>query len=222
MNSVRSTRGQTGPMAEQVLFHIRDLIVRGEFAPGDRINVDAMARRFEVSAIPVREALRSLEAHGWVYFIARRGAFVSDRSEEGAASLLEARLIVEPQIARIASQRRTASDLQALEKLVDEGLRAAESDKQQEFVDINSLFHITLAECTQSPVLIRIYSEINSDLSLYYGATVEKRIAESAAEHEKIFQAVRDGDEALAEWMVRDHATATFNIFSTYSSPSVQ
>lgn len=199
-------------MGDRVHISLRESIVRRKFQPGHRINVDRVARELNVSAIPVREALRSLEVEGWVYFIPKRGAFVCKRSKEEAANLLETRLILEPQIARIASTRRTEADVNDLKNLVDDGYRAASSQSLSDFLEINTAFHEKLSRSTHNSVLVQLYSRILGYLELYYGAAVEQRMEQSAREHSSIYEAVRSRDSELAERLVEEHATATFNV----------
>jgi DNA-binding GntR family transcriptional regulator len=200
-------------VSNRVQVAIRDAIIRGQFEPDQRINVDRVSRDLEVSAIPVREALRSLEVEGWVYFIPKRGAFVSSRTDEEAQEVFEARLMMEPQIALLAASRRTEADLEALHDLVRAGYEASSRDDLTEFLDINTEFHRVMAACTRNSVIIRLYSRILGYVELYYGAAVVQRIAMSAREHEAIYRAVLARDGKGAQKLASGHAGATFETF---------
>lgn len=200
-------------LSSNVQVAIRDAIIRGRFSPDQRINADQLSRELGVSVIPVREALRSLEVDGWVYFIPKRGAFVSSRSDGEAQEVLEARLILEPQIAFMAASRRTDAHLATLQQLVEAGYEAASRNNLTDFLHINTEFHRVLADGTRNAVLIRLYSRILGYVELYYGAAVIQRISLSAREHEDIYNAifVRDGD--ASKKLAANHATATFETF---------
>lgn len=95
------------PLRELVVDEIRNLILTGDFQPGDRILEDAIAERLGVSRNPVREAIRALEATGLIEVKARRGAYVSRLEPSEAHQLLELRSIIEAFAAERAAQNRT-------------------------------------------------------------------------------------------------------------------
>src|SRR5256885_15004848 len=98
----------TGRMpAQRTLRAIRDDVIRGTFRPGQRLTEDSLAERYGVSRVPIREALRTLEAEGFVYSRPYVGTFVAELTEDEAADLLEIRAALEPLCAARAAVRRT-------------------------------------------------------------------------------------------------------------------
>ena len=69
--------GQHQPLRDQVLVALRQRIVNGDYPPGERLTEDRLAEDFGVSRNPVREALRVVQAEGFVNVVPRRGAFVA-------------------------------------------------------------------------------------------------------------------------------------------------
>ena len=104
------------------------MIVEGRLAPGARIGQAELADALGISRGSVREALRRLAGDGLVEFEVNRGFFVANVGLEGVLERLEARLLLEPAIARLAAERRDESDLAALRRAVtDERTRAHRS-----------------------------------------------------------------------------------------------
>src|SRR5579884_4119845 len=82
--------------AQTVCSAIRDDIVSGYFPPGGRLTEELLAKRYGVSRVPVREALRTLESEGFVRTRRHAGASVAEPTEQEAADLLEIRALLEP------------------------------------------------------------------------------------------------------------------------------
>ena len=100
---------------------IRELIVGGTLAPGTRLGQAELADQLGISRGSVREALRRLAGDGLVEFEVNRGFFVADFGLEVVLERLEARLLLEPQVARLAAARRTEDDLAALREAISDG-----------------------------------------------------------------------------------------------------
>lgn len=104
--------------AHSVCTAIRDDIVSGVFERGSRLTEELLARRYGVSRVPVREALRTLESEGFVVTRRHAGACVAEPTAQEAADLLEVRMLLEPLGAARAAQRRTEAHLKVLRGLV--------------------------------------------------------------------------------------------------------
>src|SRR5258707_6182346 len=99
------------PATIAIADRLRSAILSGSHAAGTRINQDRVAAEHGVSHIPVREALRRLEAEGLVTFAPRRGFFVARLSADDAAELGEMRAALEALAIRVAVPRLCAADL---------------------------------------------------------------------------------------------------------------
>src|SRR5215470_6826927 len=97
---------------------IRALVLSDDIAPGARLGQVELAERLGISRTPVREALRRLSGEGLVDFHANRGFRVADLGLDAVPRRLEVRSILEPGIARLAAERRTAGDLRALHQCI--------------------------------------------------------------------------------------------------------
>src|SRR5437899_7511638 len=89
---------------------LRDQIIRGEIAEGTQLRQDAIATQYQVSRIPVREALRQLEAEGLITIVPNRGAVVPALSPDDIEELFSIRALLEPEILKHSIPRLTDSD----------------------------------------------------------------------------------------------------------------
>ena len=185
---------------------IRELIVSGALAPGARVGQAGLAEQLGISRGSVREALRRLAGDGLVEFEVNRGFFVADFGLDVVLERLEARLLLEPEIARLAAARRTGADVASLRAAIDEERRAATSDAAH---DASRAFHLALATATQNEQLWRLIdglwiADVGRRLLARRYATPTWQ-ANDAHEHEVILAAVEAGDAESAETLMRRH-----------------
>jgi DNA-binding GntR family transcriptional regulator len=112
---------------EQVLDRLRQLILEGDYGPGDKLQQDELAARLGVSAMPVREGLRQLQMEGLVDFIPRKGAYVARLTPDEFDELYHMREELEVLALRWAMGNQTGGELQALGDLLDQ-VEAAEAE----------------------------------------------------------------------------------------------
>src|SRR4051794_19531937 len=106
--------------SDDVADALRDAIVRGDFQDGEELNQVALAKHFGVSRVPVREALRQLQAEGLISAKAHMRAVVTALTTERIAEVLDLRILVESYLLRRAAGRLTPSDLAGLRQLCDQ------------------------------------------------------------------------------------------------------
>ncbi len=175
------------------------MIQSGELESGSTLRQRKVADLLGVSPTPVREALRRLEAEGFVIYSDHRSAMVV-RSED--ATLYENALIraaLESLGTEIATRKATQANLDELEALNDEYSRA----EGERVVELNRAFHFTIYEIAGSPVL-------KAQLNLLWrtldgGPRVDRTLTESVAQHHKIIEAMRRGSDVEAGRLVRHH-----------------
>src|ERR1051326_30154 len=97
---------------------LRDKIVRGEIHEGEQLRQDAIAREFQVSRIPVREALRQLEAEGLITIIPHRGAVVSSLSPADIEELFDMRAVLECEVLRLSIPNLQEKDFATAENVL--------------------------------------------------------------------------------------------------------
>ncbi|MCX5581885.1 GntR family transcriptional regulator [Streptomyces erythrochromogenes] len=192
--------------AHAVCTAIRDDIVSGVFEPGGRLTEEVLARRYGVSRVPVREALRTLESEGFVTTRRHAGACVAEPTAQEAADLLELRMLLEPLAAARAARRRTDAHLKVLRGLVRLGQERARRGQGEDLRALGGWFHETLAQASGSPGLIALLTQMRHKLAWMFVVEAPVRPAESWAEHGAIVDAVARGDAERARTLAAVHA----------------
>lgn len=206
-----------------IVSSIRDDLFQRRLAPGDRLpSEEALAERFGVSRSVVREALRVLELQG---LVAVRhgyggGAFVTEVSTSPVSAALEtvlrlelvepgelheARLLMEPTIARSAAARIQAEDLDQLAQNLRRSQRALEAG--EDGFEHSLAFHDLIAAASRNPVFGLVMQALTAALTrlgIRYTAdpSVSRRVLE---EHHAIFESLRSGDPDRAADLMADH-----------------
>ncbi|MFE2180244.1 GntR family transcriptional regulator [Streptomyces sp. NPDC059455] len=206
--------------AHAVCAAIRDDIVSGGYQPGSRLTEELLARRYGVSRVPVREALRTLESEGFVTTRRHAGACVAQPSEREAADLLDIRALLEPLGAARAAQRRTEAHLKVLRGLVRLGRERAQGGQLGELRPLGDWFHETLAQASGSPSLAALLVQLRRKTAWVYAAAPgprpvppegaarpdpAARAVESWAEHGALVDAVARGDADRARALATTH-----------------
>ncbi|MFE2285233.1 GntR family transcriptional regulator [Streptomyces sp. NPDC059443] len=191
--------------AHTVCTAIRDDIVSGVFEPGGRLTEEVLARRYGVSRVPVREALRTLESEGFVTTRRHAGACVAEPTEQEAADLLELRMLLEPLAAARAARRRGEAHLKVLRGLVRLGQERARRGQGEDLRSLGGWFHETLAQASGSPGLITLLTQMRHKLAWMYVVESPARPVESWAEHGAIVDAVARGDAERARTLTAAH-----------------
>lgn len=190
--------------AYSVCTAIRADIVSGVYERGGRLTEEVLAKKYGVSRVPVREALRTLESEGFVTTRRHAGACVAEPTEQDAADLLEMRMLLEPLGAARAAQRRTEAHLKVLRGLVRLGQERA--GRGEDLRSLGGWFHETLAQASGSPGLTALLGQLRHKIAWMYAVEQPARPVESWAEHGAIVDAVARGDAERARALVALHA----------------
>ncbi|MFE0805133.1 GntR family transcriptional regulator [Streptomyces sp. NPDC058812] len=191
--------------AHSVCTAIRDDIVTGVHGRGSRLTEELLARRYGVSRVPVREALRTLEAEGFVVTRRHAGACVAEPTEQEAADLLETRTLLEPLGASRAARRRTEAHLKVLRGLVRLGQERARQGGSEDLRSLDGWFHETLAQAAGSPSLTALLTQLRHKIAWMYVAEAPAGPVECWAEHGAIVDAVARGDGERARALMTLH-----------------
>jgi DNA-binding GntR family transcriptional regulator len=208
--------------APQRLFDaIRRDIISGALAPGTRVTEAALAARYGVSRVPVREALRTLEAEGFVESRPYAGSTVAEIPLDDAEDLFAVRGVIESTIARRAARRaggHFVSDApnatwwaarRALADILDEGDRAVVADAVADLPELNIRFHLGVAELAGSTSLTALLRQISGKIEWLYAADVDHRGRQSWGEHRRIIAAIDAGNEAEAGRLMGGHVESS-------------
>ena len=204
-------------LTDDVYASLRAMIMDHVVAPGERVNIDALARRLEVSPTPVREALARLEADGLVDKRPLAGYTATPLlTRAGFDELVEMRLILEPAVARrVAARRLDPTELAALRAEADLPDRPEEGGLAT-FTAQDSRFHHGLAARSGNAMLHDAVVRLRAHLHLFRLTFPAAHYGVSAREHHRIVAAVAAGDRDAAADAMRAHIEAAAARHASY------
>jgi len=199
-------------LADRAFGALHDAIVTGALAPGERLPIEELGEALGMSAMPIREALRRLDAAGLVENIPHRGARVTELSIADLADVYEARLALEPLAVRRAAERFTGAHAAvATERLA--ALVALPDDNSPETWAAHTAFHFALYDAAESVWLGRLIRPLWETSQRYrLAVTVARKLDARRAEHDTILQACIEHDAGLAAESLRSHLITTANV----------
>ncbi|MFD0153636.1 GntR family transcriptional regulator [Streptomyces sp. NPDC055721] len=197
-------------LRERVYEELRERIIEAEFPAGTRLVEREIAEELRVSRVPVREAMQRLEAEGFLSVRPRRGSVVTEFGPEEAEHLFDVRENLEGLAARLAARHADAQELRALAELLARARAAAESGRLREAVSLNADFHRAVVGLSGNPLLVELMAPLDSRLRRLFRLTSAASDGEPmCGAHERLYEAIRDRDEAGAESLARAHVAAT-------------
>lgn len=202
--------GRHEPLRDQVLTALRRGIVNGDYAPGERLTEDRLATDFGVSRNPVREALRVVEAEGFVTVVPRRGVFVAIPDASTVADMFAVRERLETLAARLAAKRATPADIAALRDLLDAAHDATDHAELSRVAELNSELHLLVIAIGGNKWLSSIATALYLQVHWVFRLGAADRAPHSWIEHITLVDAIEagDGDAAEAAATVHVHAAS--------------
>jgi DNA-binding GntR family transcriptional regulator len=204
---------------------LRDRIHTGVYPPLARLNIDGLARELGVSPIPVREALRRLEAQGWVRFRPNAGAVVSEVDETTWEQAMVALAVLEGAATAEAMRHLRATDFTRLRKLAAEMDGPALRDDPVRFGQLNRRLHAAIVAKCGNAVLLDLLQQTNDRLDRVRSTMfsyLPERTEAAAAEHARLLELLRAGDAAEVERYARWHKLQTVEAYRTSRSARPQ
>jgi len=197
----------TVPNTVRVRRALENAIVDGQYPPGSRLDPEALAREFECSRTPIREALQQLEASGLVQILPKRGTYVSEWSATDLAERFEVMAEVEAMCARLAARRITDAELTVFEAVHEACRQLAEGGEVEAYYLRNSDFHHCIYRATHNAFLEQEAMRLHAMLQPYrrMQLQVRNRMTRSFAEHDAVVAAIRAGDGDAAAEAMRAH-----------------
>lgn len=192
---------------EQLADHLRDEIVRGTFEPGEHLRLEDIAARFEVSTMPVREALRELESEGLVTIFPHRGAVVTELTAEDIEDIYEIRATLEAMATRLAIPGMTEEICRDLADIVER--MDGQLGHVATLVKLNHQFHSTLYAASGRRHLCELNHMLRYRTQHYLHAYMDDlgSMALAQEEHRSILEACRRRDAEEAASLVEEHVT---------------
>jgi DNA-binding GntR family transcriptional regulator len=205
---------------ERVYDAIRERILSGAYGPGFRIVIDTLAEEFGVSTLPVREAVRRLEAEGLVVYRPNAGARVAPAEPGVFVDDMTVLALLEGYATSLAAPHLDKADLDRLRETTDAMAAAMERMDPLEFGRQNQLFHHTLYDRCPNDALVEMVRVVERRLDAIRRTVfthIPYRGAGSIAEHRELIELIEAGEPAEGiEAAARTHKLATVESFRTW------
>src|SRR5215813_4705494 len=147
---------------------LRDQIIRGEIAEGTQLRQDAIATQYHVSRIPVREALRQLDAEGLIAIVPNRGAVVPALSPDDVEELFSIRALLEPEVLKLSIPHLTEEDFGAADAILKNYVNELRRDDHvSAWGRLNWQFHSILYWRANQPRSMAIIRNVNNSGERY-------------------------------------------------------
>ena len=203
---------QKRSLAEEVADRIGKQIADGKFADGEKLPTEPeLMKFFGVGRSTIRESIRILENMGMVNVQQGRGTFVTRNGESNEPfsqrlkradikELREVRDILETPVARMAAERRTEADINAMKQYITERREAAESGNVSRCIKADINFHNSIAQATHNAILADLYQAMTTYLSKGYEYIYKDtfHLLETQSIHEEILKDIKSGDVEAA------------------------
>lgn len=195
--------------SEQIQIALRSDILEGRLLPDEFLSERVLAARFDVSRIPLREALINLVRDGLVISTSGRGVRIRNFNTRDLQDLYETRQGIEGMAARLAAERMDTSGLERFGEIYHRILRKELSLTAKEMGKLGVEFHQTIVEGSKNTLLINLNRQLSDQLSLSRRLSYERGtppwVERTAREHLQIFDALKSGFGDAAEKAMRDH-----------------
>lgn len=194
-----------GTAADTICAALRDAIMADVLHEGQGLPQSELATGFGVSIIPVREALKRLEAEGFVDSLPNRGAMVSSMNEDDILEYSHIRALLEEQAAAEGVRNMTRVDLAKVEDAYEAFVEGAATSVRSGA--LNRAFHNTIYDAARRPRLSEMIKDLHVRLDRYIRShlVIEGRKDITDREHRAILEACRNRDADLCARLTRDH-----------------
>jgi DNA-binding GntR family transcriptional regulator len=199
------------PLRDLVATELRRLILDGTLPPGERLIEDRLAELLGVSRNPIREAIRMLEAEGFLDVTARRGSFVATLDASQAGDLFEVRLALEPLGARLAAQQAAdasqngQSHTSRMKQILTDVQTSPTSYGLDTLAEMHTELHSLIFEMTGNSYLIAMAIPMVKRGQWLLRQSAPLREPDAWSEHHWLIAAIESGDPELAEAAGRHH-----------------
>lgn len=191
---------------EEIVGRIFEAIIDQRLPPGTKLSEAALCEAFGVGRMRIRQSLLLLASREVVELLPNRGAFVASPSAEQAREVFEARLMIEPNVARLAAERATDEDLKMLERHLRLEHEAHKSGKRRDAIRLSGQFHVLLAEVADNTVALRMVKELVTRTSLIIGIFGSPGVSNCRDDdHDELFAAFQNREGELAARLMADH-----------------
>jgi DNA-binding GntR family transcriptional regulator len=194
-------------LGEETYNQLKQLILTGKYAPGQRLIYEQLSRELGVSQTPLKEAFLRLEKEGLVVIIARRGTFVREFTREDIREFYEVREMLEALSARLASRTATEADVEGLRKICDRFEAGVARQDVTQCLKADIRFHEEIVRISGNKRLLEIvHAFVLTNLFSIVGRGNKylEKGTEIMRQHAMIVDAIEKHDPDLAEQVMRE------------------
>lgn len=199
---------------------LRDAILRCELQPGERLVIDDLARRLNVSIIPVREALQLLQAESLVQVVPHVGTSVTPVSRDSIIDVFVVLEGLEVSATRLVAERGRPADLALLAGQVDAMDAALAANDREGWAALNRRFHLTISELPGLELVQNLTAKVLDRWDrlrrYYFKGVLANRVEQAQQEHRQILEAVRGRDLVALQSLVRQHNQGALQAYLSY------
>lgn len=203
-------------LKSQVYEYLREAIIHGDIAPGERLIEEKIADELQVSRSPIREAVRMLEKDGLLTVQRTGGVIVVNPSVDDYRELYECRVEIESLAAYYAAKRRSVEQLETIESHLL-GIEEAIAPGQLRLINRENLsFHEAIVKASGNSILISMTGQLRGMSSFYRKTLLEAvpmHIEDTIADHKKITQAIANQDADKARQRMKEHVQRDYQVF---------
>jgi len=195
--------------ADRIAESLEQLVFRGDYKDGQRLDEIKLAAKFNVSRTPIREALQRLVLSGLAEQLPRRGVFIRQPGPIELMEMFETMAELEAACGRFAATRMTDEGLERLVVANERCKEAVERNNVVDYYDENEIFHKEIYRGSTNAFLERQTLHLQNRLKPYRRVQLRfrGRMLESLQEHEVIVDALQKGDVDGAEKTIKCHVT---------------
>jgi DNA-binding GntR family transcriptional regulator len=195
------------PLGQHVFENLKQAIIRGDLAPGDRIVETQVAEALDISRTPVREAIHKLEREGLLKKLPKGGFTVMSLSREDIEETFGIRSVLESYAARLAALKHHDDELKPLEEKIKEFKTCLQKGDTDALPKINTEFHNLLYALSRSPKLVRMINDLRDQIFRFRKILlkIDHMPEASNEDHRKMLAAIRKRDVTKVEELVRQH-----------------
>lgn len=186
---------------------LKEAIVGGKIAPGERLSEESLAATLKVGRVPMRAALRRLEAEGYVTFLSNSEVAVSKPTMEEVEDYYMIASALEGLAARLAVERAVPEELSRLRELHQLLKEACQREDPEQYFEANSNFHRFIGEMARNERLYRMIDQMRQEIrrTRILSLHLSHRLEYSMREHDQILDAFLKKNAQLAETAMVKH-----------------
>jgi GntR family transcriptional regulator, rspAB operon transcriptional repressor len=203
--------GSTLSLTDQAYEAIKEKVITLYFLPGQYLNEAAICKLLDLGRTPVHQALQRLQLEGLIEVVPRKGVIIQPDSISQILEFLDARMVVEGELARLAATHASAQDVRELQSILD--IHSSSSHAGNEinaFVECDHAFHAGVNKIARSPVLgdfaRTLHERCTRAWYLHLWQTLDTDASDK--QHRRILKAIKTHDADAAAIAMRDHLTS--------------